>query len=175
MTEDKISIDAQEKTRQYFEPSNPSIDPPRITLNPDVWLQETIAILSETSIEMVALMAKNPAEIEPFMRVFALVTTLAADSKKMLQQGNGQKPPVAPPDLTEDNDDMEARIAKLEDFAQDTRDRLTRIESRLDNFPTIFSTKEDLHKELHAMTWRIFGACAGLVAAVYFIAKYVTA
>lgn len=68
---------------------------------------------------------------------------------------------------------MEARVNKLEDFAQDTRDRLTRIESRLDTFQSMFATKEDLHKELHSMTWRIFGACAGLVAAVYFIVKYV--
>lgn len=32
-----------------------------------------------------------------------------------------------------DNDDMEARVSKLEDFAQDTRDRLVRIEMRLEN------------------------------------------
>ena len=74
-----------------------------------------------------------------------------------------------------DNGAMDARVTKLEDFALDTRDRLTRIEVRMDSFERNFASKEDLHKELHSMTWRIFGACAGLVAAVYFIAKYVVA
>jgi hypothetical protein len=32
---------------------------------------------------------------------------------------------------------------------------------------------EDLHKELHAMTWKIFGGCALLAATVYFIARHV--
>lgn len=51
---------------------------------------------------------------------------------------------------------MEARVLKLEDFAQDTRDRLTRIETRLDNTATkadvaelraeIADTKADLVK-----------------------------
>jgi hypothetical protein len=65
--------------------------------------------------------------------------------------------------------DMEARIEKLEKAAEDTRDRLIKIETRLD----VFATKEDLHKELHSMTWKIFGGCALLVAAVYFIAKHI--
>lgn len=68
---------------------------------------------------------------------------------------------------------MEARVSKLEQLAQESRDRLTRMEARLDTFPTLFATKEDLHKELHGMTWRIVGACAALVAVVYFVAKLV--
>jgi hypothetical protein len=78
---------------------------------------------------------------------------------------HGPKPP--------DNDDMEARVAKLEEFAQDTRDRLARIETRLDGF----ATKSDLHNELHALSWRLItwttGVGAALSAAVYFIAKNV--
>lgn len=35
---------------------------------------------------------------------------------------------------------MEARVAKLEDFAQDTRERLVRIETRMESF----ATKADL-------------------------------
>lgn len=69
-----------------------------------------------------------------------------------------------------DNGGMETRVTKLEVAAQDTRDRLVRIESRLENFERNYATKEDLHKELHSMTWRIIGACALLVAMVYFIA-----
>jgi hypothetical protein len=68
-----------------------------------------------------------------------------------------------------DGTDMEARVAKLEANMIEVRDRLIRVETKLDTF----STKEDLHKELHSMTWRIFGYASLLTAAVYFIAKYV--
>ena len=65
---------------------------------------------------------------------------------------------------------MRARIINLEKFAIETRDRLTRIETRLDTF----ATKADLHHELHSMTWKLLGgAMAGataLVAAVYWMA-----
>jgi len=75
---------------------------------------------------------------------------------------------------------MEARVLKLEQFAVETRDRLARIETRLDTF----ATKEDLqalkadlykelHKELHGMTWKLLGGASALVAAVYSIAKNV--
>ncbi len=57
-----------------------------------------------------------------------------------------------------DNGNMETRVTNLEVAAQDTRDRLVRIESRLENFERNYATKEDLHKELHSMTWRIIGA-----------------
>ena len=47
-----------------------------------------------------------------------------------------------------DNGGMEARVAKLEDFAQDARDRLTRIEGRLDNIDrnlsSHYATKADI-------------------------------
>lgn len=70
-------------------------------------------------------------------------------------------------------DDMEARVAKLEDFAQDTRERLARIEARMDTF----ATKEDLQRELHTQTWRVIGALltAGtlLTGIVYYIARNV--
>ncbi len=65
---------------------------------------------------------------------------------------------------------MQSRIIDLEKCAIETRDRLTRIETRLD----IFATKTDLHQELHSMTWKLLGgALAGataLVAAVYWVA-----
>ena len=68
---------------------------------------------------------------------------------------------------------MEARICALESFATETRDRLARIETRLDTFVT----KEYLHKELYVMTWRILsgGAFIGsaLVTVVYWIARNV--
>lgn len=87
------------------------------------------------------------------------------------------KGPPKPPDDggTEppDNDDMEPRIKKLEDFAQDTRDRLARIETRMDSM----ATKEDLHRELGAQTWRLVGLMVTfgtlLASVVYFIARNV--
>jgi hypothetical protein len=69
---------------------------------------------------------------------------------------------------------MEARLKNLEDFAVDARNRLTRIETRLDSM----ATRENLcelgiafHKELMALTWRIVAAGTALVSAVYFIAR----
>ncbi len=64
---------------------------------------------------------------------------------------------------------MEARICALESFAIETRDRLARIETRLDTFVT----KDYLHKELNAMTWKLLGAGSAVVAAVYWIARNV--
>jgi hypothetical protein len=62
---------------------------------------------------------------------------------------------------------MEARIIALEEFAVDARDRLARIETRLDTF----ATKADLHRELHGLTWRLFGGASALVGIVYWIAR----
>lgn len=72
-----------------------------------------------------------------------------------------------------DNGGMEARLAKLEEFAQQTRDRLTRIETKLDSF----ATKEDLHKAINDQTWKIIGAMITLgtllSGIVYFVARNV--
>ncbi len=66
---------------------------------------------------------------------------------------------------------MEARVIALEEFAVETRDRLARIETRLDTFVT----KADLHQELHAMTWKLLGGAmsvaSALVGIVYWIAR----
>ena len=64
---------------------------------------------------------------------------------------------------------MEVRIVALESFAVETRDRLTRIETRLDTF----ATKEDLQRELHTMTWKLVGVATCLVAVVYWVARSV--
>jgi len=104
-----------------------------------------------------------------------------------------------------DDGRMEARISALEGAHLETRDRLARIETRLDHM----ATKADLNaavatferafagveksfagveksfagveksfahieKSLHALTWRIIGSCALLVAAAFFIAKHVS-
>jgi hypothetical protein len=66
---------------------------------------------------------------------------------------------------------MEARVVALEEFAIEIRDRLARIETRLDTFVT----KADLHQELHSMTWKLLGGAmsvaSALVGIVYWIAR----
>ncbi|MBR8188260.1 hypothetical protein KDW82_04190 [Burkholderia vietnamiensis] len=83
-----------------------------------------------------------------------------------------------------DDGGMEARISALEAANIETRERLARIETRLDSV----ATKADLssavaalqtsftgvERSLHALTWRIIGSCALLVGAAYFIAKHIS-
>ena len=78
------------------------------------------------------------------------------------------------------DDAMEARINKLEELAIETRDRLSRIETRLDNCATKADVKDleatmykefaTLYKALDGLTWKLIGAAGLLVSAVYFIA-----
>ncbi|SKC78479.1 hypothetical protein SAMN05445504_2403 [Burkholderia sp. CF099] len=67
------------------------------------------------------------------------------------------------------DDGMETRIAALEKGYLETRDRLIKIETKMD----ALASKEDLHRETHSQTWRIIGVAALLVAVVYYLAKYV--
>ncbi|MGC4396023.1 hypothetical protein [Hydrogenophaga sp. T2] len=57
-----------------------------------------------------------------------------------------------------DNGGMEARVVKLEEFAQDTRDRLTRIETRLDQT----ATKADLSEAMNGLVKWVVGTAVGL-------------
>ncbi|PRH37743.1 hypothetical protein C6V07_01520 [Burkholderia gladioli] len=71
-----------------------------------------------------------------------------------------------------DDGSMEARIAALEAANVDTRERLARIETRLD----FVATKDDLHREISAQTWKLVTFVCGfgtaLVAATYFLATH---
>lgn len=82
-------------------------------------------------------------------------------------------PPVDGPGRGSDDGGMENRLVKLEEFAQATRDRLTRIETRLEGV----ATNHELHKALNDQTWKIIGAAITLgtllSAAVFFIARNV--
>lgn len=85
---------------------------------------------------------------------------------------NGGGPP--------DDPFMEARIAALEAANLETRDRLARIETRLDTVATksdLGDMKATLHQEINAQTWRLVTFVCGfgtaLVTATYFVAKYV--
>lgn len=74
-----------------------------------------------------------------------------------------------------DNGDMEARVQTLEQTVIDVRERLAHIETRLDQTATkedIALTRSDLYKAINAQTWRLIGVTAALVAAVFFIVRY---
>ena len=53
---------------------------------------------------------------------------------------------------------MEARLTKLEDFATDAKERLVKIETRLDQT----ATKGDLHEQTSTMVKWIVGTVSGL-------------
>ena len=77
--------------------------------------------------------------------------------------------------------DIEVRVVKLEEMAQQTRDHLARMDTRLDFLATrIESTREEvlrlqghMHEALHGLTWKLIGVNGALVAAAYFIARTV--
>ena len=68
----------------------------------------------------------------------------------------GGKPPY--------DGDMEARVTKLEDFAVDTRERLTRIETKLENIVGTMATKAEMHDMTAQMVKWIVGTAIGLGA-----------
>ena len=71
---------------------------------------------------------------------------------------------------------MEARVAKLEETMADARERLARIETRVEATATredLNRTAAELFKAMNAQTWKIIGAAAGLAGAVYFIATHI--
>ena len=68
------------------------------------------------------------------------------------------------------------RVANLEVDMRDVRDRLIKIETKMDQFVDIFATKADLYEAINSQTWKLVtvvcGFGAALVASVYFIAKH---
>ena len=74
---------------------------------------------------------------------------------------------------------MESRISALEAASIETRDRLVRIETRLDAVATkadLLDVKADLRREINAQTWQLvtfvcsFGTA--LVGATYFMTRF---
>jgi hypothetical protein len=93
-----------------------------------------------------------------------------------LFSGGGDMQATPPGDPPYDGG-MEARVATLEEFAQDTRDRLTRIEVAMATKGDVSDIRSEMHKAFTDQTWRIVGAMLTfgtlLTAAVFFIAKNV--
>lgn len=71
---------------------------------------------------------------------------------------------------------MEERVKKLEATSEKTLERLTAIERDLAVVGATCATREDLHKEISAQTWKLVTFVCGfgtaLVAATYFIVKH---
>lgn len=71
---------------------------------------------------------------------------------------------------------MKSRAIKLEDFAQDTRDRLTRIESKLDTFATKADLQElrsEIHKGNNELIRWVVGTAVGLGVAAITVTTFV--
>jgi hypothetical protein len=72
---------------------------------------------------------------------------------------------------------MDDRIDRLEKLSEQNAERLTVLERDVAVIRSNYVTKEDLHKEINAQTWRLITFVCGfgtaLVAATYFIATHV--
>lgn len=74
------------------------------------------------------------------------------------------------------DEDMEARVTKLEEFVVDTRERLTKIETRLDQTATksdIGDIRVDMHKGFVDMTKWVVGTAVGMGAAGIVVMTFV--
>ncbi|MFS2007553.1 hypothetical protein ACEN9F_28490 [Duganella sp. CT11-25] len=69
--------------------------------------------------------------------------------------------------------DIESRLDKLEDFAIETRERLTRIETRLDQMSDTMATKADLTELSATMVKWMVGMAFGMSAAAITIMTFV--
>lgn len=65
--------------------------------------------------------------------------------------------------------DLKVDVGQLKKDMVDVKVAIAKIDERMDGLHQTFATKEDLHK----LTWRMYGFATGLVAVVYFIARYV--
>lgn len=68
----------------------------------------------------------------------------------------GEPMKLGPPPEPPDNDDMEPRVAALEDFAQDTRERMVRVETKLDH----------IEKEVSQTKWWLIGSTLTIILTV---------
>ena len=72
--------------------------------------------------------------------------------------------------------DMEARVTKLEEFVVDARERLTKMETRLDQTATksdIGDIRVDMHKGFVDMTKWVVGTAVGMGAAGIVVMTFV--
>lgn len=71
---------------------------------------------------------------------------------------------------------MQARVSVLEAANLEIRDRLIKIETRLNALASkedLANLRAELHASLNMQTWRIIGAVTLLTGAAYYLAKFV--
>ncbi|MGD1323539.1 hypothetical protein ACNHE5_01025 [Pandoraea pnomenusa] len=74
------------------------------------------------------------------------------------------------------NGDMEARLKTLESTVSDIRERLAKIEVRLESSSSkadVAEVRAELHKAISAQTWKLIGSAGALVAVVYYVVTHV--
>lgn len=146
--------------------------------DPSFWLHDAHLRMRANVEALVAEMKRlSPDQLGQLPAIAHELLWVLDDLTKLTKRGFSMQPPsgppVAPPGTGPDNEPMDERIKALEAFAHDARERLARIETKLDGLSSIFATKGELQKELHALTWKIIGACTVLAGAVFWIAKNV--
>jgi hypothetical protein len=85
----------------------------------------------------------------------------------------GGEPPVDSGGGPPHDGHMEERVKKLEDQISKAIERVVNIERDMAVVRSNYATKEDLHKELHATTWKVIAAIAALCGAVFWMARNV--
>lgn len=140
---------------------------------PAFWLRHTHAEMREHLNAMVRELKNVPPQyLGELPGAASGLLQILDDLTKMTTAGFSMQPPsppVAPPEDSIDNDPMESRVLKLEDFALDTRDRLTRIETRLDATATKAdlailegSMRTDMHRGFGDVVKWVVGTAVGL-------------
>lgn len=93
---------------------------------------------------------------------------------------NDQPSPPAPLDFQSRRANDRAMLSRIVNLEKE----MVAVRTTVEVIRSNYATKEDLvraeralrtelHKELQLMTWRIIGVAGALVAAVYFVARYV--
>ncbi|MTW14515.1 hypothetical protein GM658_28265 [Pseudoduganella eburnea] len=75
--------------------------------------------------------------------------------------------------LKSDVAQLKSDVAQLKNDVAGLKTDMALVKATLIEHKEIFLTKEEFHKEMHKMTWRIYSCMAALMGAVYFIARYV--
>lgn len=133
------------------------------------WLDDIAETVTAATKLLNEQITKNPTAKPEFMPVLEQLVHLSLRMITMRHDVAVGQPPRGPVDIgggSADDGGMEARIAALEKDMTTVKTDVAVIRSN-------YVTKEDLHKELHAMTWKIFGCASLLTGVVFYIAKYV--
>jgi hypothetical protein len=75
-----------------------------------------------------------------------------------VHKGPWQGAPLQDDGEPPDNGNMEGRVKTLEADMRDVRERLIKIEAKLDNLPAIFATKADLSEAKTSIIMWVVGA-----------------